>query len=171
MVIGRIINLDGRIFQIGIGVVGVNRSRLDTDNLALQISRVCDLAALAIRICNRRNRWRILLANDFSRRVVIFIREVDDLRTICCDRHRGENRVDLLGLQRRNDAIPCGADNLALNLHFFAKGGEKVDFETFPLVRRVLRAERWIGLRANADLQFFNGHCGGCRDNHSCNRC
>ncbi len=91
-------------------------------------------------------------ARDGRRRVVVFVGEVDLLLALVGDRHRGDDGVELAGLQRRDDAVPILRDELAGHLHLRAERVGDVDVEAFELAVGGQVVEGRVGA-FGADLQ------------------
>ena len=138
--LARWIPLDGRV-RVGLrSVVEVRGRGGDADRLAGEafLGQAVD--------------GRVLGRGDCRRRVVIFLGEVDLLGAFRRDRHRCDDRVELAGLQRRDDAVPILRDELAGHLHLRAERIGDVDVEAFELAVGGQVVERRIGA-FGADLQ------------------
>ncbi|MNI51943.1 hypothetical protein D3C76_1550780 [compost metagenome] len=72
------------------------------------------------------------------------------------DRHRGDQEVELLGVQGRDDAVPVGGHDGALDFHLGAQGVADLFVEADDIATGIFVVERRVG-RFDAHLQGF-GH-------------
>lgn len=125
-----------------LGVVGLGGRGLGTDRLAGKRGRL------------GRGDIGVLQGDQRKRRGVVFVGEGDLLLAFLGDAHRGDDGVEFLGLQGRNDAIPILGDDLAFDLHLRAERIGDVDVEAFHLAVRRDGVEGRIGA-LGADLDLF----------------
>ncbi len=78
-------------------------------------------------------------------RVGIGAGEVDDLLAVLGDAHAGHDGVVLLGVERRNDAVPILRHDLALHLHAAAEIAGEIDLEAFELAASAGEVPRRVG--------------------------
>ena len=69
--------------------------------------------------------------------------------------------IDLVGGEGRNNAVPCGFNDLAFLLHLGAEGIDEINFPAHPFAGGILGGEGRIGFRRHADLEVCKGR--GCR--------
>ncbi|MCY1236969.1 hypothetical protein D9M72_496470 [compost metagenome] len=145
------------------GIVGMGGGALRAERLARK------------RCLGRLGDRRILRHDDCRRRVVVLVGKVDLFLALGSDRHGCDDGVELLGDQRRNDAVPVLRDEGAFGLHFRAQCLGDVDVEARQRAVRCKVVEGRVGaFRADNDLfavshgrashEHENGsRCGGCQ--------
>jgi hypothetical protein len=150
-VVQRVVQLHlGDAAEILLHEVGVNGRGLHADDLALE----------AVRIRDVRGRGVGGEADQHVGRVIVHVGEVDHLLALVGDGHRRPDHVDLLFLERGDDAIPGDFDQLALDLLGFADRAIEVHFKADPLARRVLGRERRIRFGRDADADRIRDRAG-----------
>ena len=150
--------------QVGIGVV-LGVVGLDRDQVAEMLLHevgvhgrglhAYDLAFQRRIIGQRQLERRRFQRDHLGGRIVVVVGEVDRLLAFGGDRHRRPDHVDFVAVQRRDDAVPGGADHLAFQLLGGAHGVHQVDLEADPLAGRVLGGERRIRLGGGTELQHL----------------
>ena len=88
---------------------------------------------------------RVLGHQEAVRRVGVGAGEVDDLLALVGDAHAGHDGVVLLGVERRDDAVPILRHDLALDLHAGAQVVGEVDLEAFELAAGAGEVPRRVG--------------------------
>ena len=86
---------------------------------------------LAVESCSSAVKTGIFLRNQFGRRVVVLYCEVDLFLAFFRDRHRGNDRVEFLGQQRGDHAVPLLLDQCAFAIQPFTDFHRHVDVKSF----------------------------------------
>ena len=128
------------VFQPGTGDGGA----LGTDHFALEAGLV-DLEVAAFR------------GDELQLVGVVSVGEIDRSLALFGDRHGGDDGVELLRVQGRDDAVPVGGDHFTLGFHLGAQGQTDIDIEAARLAAGINQVERWVGA-FGADFDFFSGH-------------
>ncbi len=94
------------------------------------------------------------MGNHSARDVVILVGEVNDFQTVRSDLHRGQDHIELVGIQCRYQPVEILRDDLAGDFHRTAQCVGDIDVETLGFAIGALFGERRV-VEVNTHAQGF----------------